>query len=267
MLVVGERLNTSRNKIALAVAAKDDDFIMREVIAQIEAGAQMIDVNTGTFVTDEPQYLEWMVQTAQQAMDVPLCLDSPNPVAMAAGLAVHKGKALLNSITAERDRFEGMMPLIKQYGCSVVALCVSDTGIPNTAEERFQIASQLIWNLTDEGVSLDDIYVDPMVSPISTDANSARAVLDTIERIRRSFEGVHTICGLSNVSFGLPLRKQINRTFLVMAMARGLDTVILDPCDARITANLLTSETLLGDDDYCMAYINAYREGKLNPER
>ncbi len=267
MLVVGERLNTSREKIALAVESKDSDFIRKEVIAQIEAGAQMVDVNVGTFAADEPQYLEWIVQIAQQSVDVPLCLDSPNPAAIAAGLAVHQGKALLNSITAEKDRFDGMMPLIKKYGCSVVALCVSDRGTPDTAEERFQIASHLIQSLTSEGVPLDDIYVDPVVSPISTSAGSARAVLDTIERVGQSFKGIHVICGLSNVSFGLPLRKQINQMFLVMAMARGLDAVILDPCDVRIMANLLTAKALLGDDDYCLGYISAYREGRLNPGR
>ena len=264
MIIVGERINSSRVKIAEAIKKKDSEFIRKEAIMQVEAGARMVDVNVGTFVAEEPEYLKWIVQTIQEAIDVPLCLDSPNPAAITAGLAVHKGKALLNSITAQKDRFDGMMPLAKKYRCSVVALCVNDRGIPDTAEERFQIASHLIQNLTGEGIPRDDIYVDPVVSPISTDAKSARAVLDTIERVGQAFKGVHVICGLSNVSFGLPLRKQINQMFLVMAMARRLDAVIMDPCDARIMANLLTAKALLGDDDYCLGYITAYREGKLN---
>jgi len=264
VLIVGERINSSRKEIAEAVSARDAGFLQSVARAQVEAGAHLVDVNVGTFVHEEPQYMKWIVQVVQEAVETPLCVDTPNPAAAAQGLAVHRGKALLNSITAQKDRFDGMLPLVKQYGCGVVALLVDDNGTPQSAEDRFALASELVRRLTDEGVPRDDIYIDPVVAPISAETGAAMAVLDTIEKVARCLNGVHVICGLSNVSFGLPFRRQINRMFLVMAMARGLDGVIIDPCDARMMANLVTGNALLGKDDYCMGYITAYREGKLN---
>jgi len=263
MLIVGERINSSSERIALAIEKRDADFLQEEARAQVDAGAQMVDVNAGTFVDEEPACLRWLVQTVQQAVDVPLCLDSSNPAAMAAALAVHKGKALLNSVTGQKDRFDEVVSLVKQYGCSVVALCIGDQGVPHTAEERFEVATRLIQRLTNEGIPGEDIYVDPAVVPLSTKSSAAREVLDAISRVTQAFAGVHAICGVSNISFGLPLRRQLNRMFLVMAMSRGLDAAIMDPCDARAMTDLLTVRALMGDDEYCMGYISAYREGKL----
>lgn len=263
MLIVGERINSSNKRIALAIEKRDAGFIQREARSQVDAGAHLVDVNAGTFLEQEPECLRWLVQAVQQVVEVPLCLDSSSPRAIAAGLGVHQGKALVNSVTAQTGHCEEIIPLVKQYGCGVVALCLSDEGVPRTPKERLMIASPLFRRLTDAGIPPDDIYMDPAVIPFSTDAHAARDILESISQMVRTFQGVHTICGISNISFGLPLRRQLNQAFLVMAVAAGLDTVILDPCDTRAMVGLFTARALLGHRDYRLEYIKTYREARL----
>ena len=264
MQIVGERINTSRRRMRIAVEQKDAAFIRKEAQNQVAAGATWVDVNCGTFVSDEPERLAWLVDVVQDAVEVPLCIDSPNPKALEMGLARHRnGQPMINSITDEADRFEQILPLVLEHRASIVALCMAGSGMPGSAEERFETAARLIERLTGAGVPIGDIYVDPVVCPVSTDAAHGRHVLEAIRRIMETFEGVHTICGLSNVSFGLPLRKLINQNFLTMCMAMGLDAVILDPSDARMMANLIASEALLGKDEFCMNYVMAHREERL----
>lgn len=264
MIIVGERINTSRKAIAPAVEAKDGTLIQQEAVKQLEAGAQYIDVNCGTMVDEEPEYLEWLVQTVQEATGGGLCsLDSPNPAALERALQAHRGKPLINSITAEKERLEAILPLVRDYKTGIVALAMDDQGMPETAGERFEIAAYLVERLTKTGVALDDIYLDPMVRPVSTGGHYGRVVFETISRIKREFPGIHTICGLSNISYGLPARKLINHTFLVMATMAGLDAAILDPLDKRLISLLYASEVLLERDEYALNYISAFREGKL----
>jgi 5-methyltetrahydrofolate--homocysteine methyltransferase len=263
MLVVGERINSSRKSIEPALRERDAEFIVKEARDQVEAGAHVIDVNTATLMDKEVESLTWAARLIQDSLDIPVCIDSPNPVAVGKVLPFCKGKAMINSITAEAERYAKLIPLIQEHTPNVVGLCMDDRGMPDTAEDRIRIASDLIGNLTKDGVPLGDIYIDPVVTPVSTDTRYGVAVLDAIEAIMREFPGVHTICGLSNVSFGLPNRRQVNQMFLVMAMTRGLDAVILDPCDRRIMANLITTMTLLGRDEFCTNYLMAFREGKL----
>jgi cobalamin-dependent methionine synthase I len=264
MLIVGERINASRKPIAAAIEANDADFIKKEALDQQRAGAHLIDVNAGVFVGQEVRYLKWLVQTIQEEGEIPLCIDSPDSNALAQALSVHKGRAMVNSITDEADRYQKMIPLIKEFRPQVVALCMTDGGMPKTAEERFRISSRLIERLVQDGVSLEDIYIDPLVVPISTDTNNGTAVLNTLERISASFPKVNTICGLSNISYGLPLRNLVNQTFLVAAMTKGLTAVILDPLDKRMMANLVTTQALLGRDEYCGGYLAAFRAGTLD---
>lgn len=264
MLIVGERINTSRKAIEPAVRARDVEFIQNEARNQVASGATYVDVNAGTLVSEEPEALAWLVQTVQAVVDVPLCIDSPNPIAIEAALKVHKGRAMVNSITAERERYSAIVPLVKEYGCKIVALCMDDSGMPETGEQRFEIARKLVEDLARDGVEEERIYIDPLVRPVSTGADFGVIVLDTIRRVTTELDGVHTICGLSNISFGLPTRKLLNRTFLVMAMTAGLDAAILDPTDREIMALVIASEALLGKDDFCMNYITAQREGKLD---
>lgn len=266
MLIVGERINSSRAKIARAIEEKDVSFIQKEATIQVEAGAAYIDVNAGSLVEKEDEHLEWLVETVQQATTKPLCIDTVNPSALAAALKLCQKEAMVNSITGQKERYEAFLPLIKEYNCSVVTLCMDDSGAPHTIEGKVSVASRIIDDLTAKGVNLDSIYIDPLVYPIGVDFNSAVVVLDTIEQIRKKYPGVRTICGASNISFGLPLRKQINRIFTVMALLKGLDAAIIDPCDRQLMANIIIANTLLGKDEYCMNYINAYREGKLEGE-
>jgi len=263
MLIVAERINSSRKSISEAIQAQDADFIRNEARSQVEAGANYIDVNAGSFIGQETEYLCWLVEVVQGATDLPLCLDSPDPAAIAAALKLVKQPCLINSITMEKQRRDGILPLIKQYGTRIVGLCQSDTGMGRTVEEKVDIAKQMVNILTKEGVAPGDIFIDPLIYPIATDTQSSVAALGAVREIMRQIPEVHTICGLTNVSYGLPVRKLINRTFLVAAMAQGLDSAIIDPTDRELMAGLVAAETILDRDKFCAGYITAYRQGKL----
>jgi 5-methyltetrahydrofolate--homocysteine methyltransferase len=260
MIIIGELINTSRKAIAQAVENRDIYFIEDIAKNQVHAGVSYIDINAGTRIYDEPETLVWLVETVQRAVGVPLCIDSPNPRAIEAALMVHKGQAIINSITAEKDRYDALLPLILKYNTKVIALCMDDHGMPNTAEQRLSIVKVLYKELTESGVRVDDIFFDPLVKPISVNINFGNEVLDTIKQIHLEYPGVHTTCGLSNVSYGLPNRKLLNQAFLVTCMANGMDSVILNPLDQTIMSLLMASKTLLGKDDYCRAYIASQRQ-------
>ncbi len=178
-------------------------------------------------------------------------------------LAVHEGIAMINSISLEKARYEALLPLVAGTGLKVVALCMSDEGMPQTAEARVKIADKLIEGLTQKNVPLENIYVDPLVQPVSTDGRFGAEFLDAIQLIMTRFKGVHTMCGLSNISFGLPGRKYLNTVFATMAISRGLDGLIIDPLDKNMMAGLIAAETLAGRDNYCMNYRKAYRANKF----
>ncbi|HOB20985.1 MAG TPA: dihydropteroate synthase, partial [Candidatus Atribacteria bacterium] len=187
-----------------------------------------------------------------------------NPEALRAALSVYKGaKPIINSVTAERKRFDSVFPLVKEFNTSIIALCMDDDGMPETAEQRVRIADWLINTMTKGGVDINDIYIDPMVRPVSTGTHYGIVALETIRRVMAEFPGVHTTCGLSNISFGLPARKLINQAFLISAIAAGLDSAILDPLDKRIMSFVYSAELLQGRDDFCMNYLTAFREGRL----
>ncbi|HHV62449.1 MAG TPA: methyltetrahydrofolate cobalamin methyltransferase [Firmicutes bacterium] len=264
MLIVGERINTSRPKVGPAVEARDASFIQDMALKQAQAGASMIDVNAGTLVNEEPEALVWLVNTVQEVVDVPLCIDSPNPVAIEAALKACRKKAMVSSVTAEKERYEKITPLVKEYGASIVALCMDESGVPDSAKDRIAIAERLVADLTRDGIPREDIYLDVMVRPVSVSARDGIEALETTRGIMQGIPGVHTICGLSNVSFGLPLRKLLNRAFLCILMGAGLDSAILDPLDREIMAAIYAAEALLGKDEFCMNYIAANRDGKLS---
>jgi len=263
MLIIGERINSTRKPIAQAIAARDAKLIQREALAQIEAGADYVDVNAGAFAGEEPELLVWLVKTVQEVTDKPLCLDTANAHA-AAALKVHKGKALVNSTTGQKDRYQAFLPLVKEYGCGIVALCIDDSGTPPDAPGRLAIAQRLIESLTAEGIAPADIYIDPLVHPLGVETKAGLVAIDAIAGIAREYPEVGTIVGLSNISFGLPARAQLNRLFLVLALACGLKAAILDPADKRMMADLVIAKAILGQDEYCMNYLAAYRAGKFN---
>ncbi len=264
MLIVGELINASRKSIETAIEAKDVETIQEVARSQFEAGANYIDVNAGVFVDQEKEYLKWLVSTVQSAIDVPCCIDSPDPEAIETALSVHKGAAMINSISFEKERYDKLLPIMAGTDLKVVALCMSDEGMPQTADERLSIAEKLIQGLVKNNIPIENIYVDPLVQPVSTSDTYGVEFLKAIDLISTTFEGVHTICGLSNISYGLPVRKHLNQVFMVMAIARGLDGVIINPLDRQIMANIIAAQTLMGKDAFCGEYINAYRENKFN---
>jgi len=267
MLIVGERLNSTRSAIAQALAAGDEAALLSEASAQWAAGSDYLDVNTAAMLDEEPTSMTWLVQRIQSAIPGALIsVDSPNPEALEAGLRVHRGRALLNSLTGERERLAGVLPLIREFVPRVIALAMDDDGLQRDPGRRFAIGARLIETLSGRGLALDDIFVDPLIFPVSAETDAAFVALDIMDRLKAAYPGVHVICGVSNVSHGLPVRRQVNQVYLLMAMARGLDAVIVDPLDARMMVNILTARMLLGQDPGCKAYIMAYRQGRLNAE-
>jgi len=263
MIIVGEKINTSRKSIEEAVEKRDAAFITKVAREQAEAGAHYIDVNAGTFLDKEVDYLCWLVETVQNEVALPLCLDSPNPKALSEAIKRHKGEPMLNSISLEEERFKFLLPVITSQPCHVVALCMAQASMPTTVEERVQVGSELIKRLTGEGIPLEKIYVDPLVQPVSVGTHMGIATLGAINKIMNDFPGVNTICGLSNISFGLPERRLINRNFLALCISYGLSAAILDPTDKQLMATLLSVEMLLGRDEYCENFIDAYRNGRI----
>ncbi|MCK8817612.1 methyltetrahydrofolate cobalamin methyltransferase [Natroniella sulfidigena] len=265
MIIIGELINTSRDGVEPAVKERDKEFIQNLAKKQEEAGADFIDVNCGTLIQEEPEALEWLVETVQEVVGVPLCIDSPNPEALKQGLEAyhHDTPAIINSITAESERYEEVLPLLQEYDTSVVALAMDDSGMPKTAEDRINVATRLIEDLMSDGIAEENIYVDPLVQPIGTDVKMGVEILDAIDVITDKYEEIHITCGLSNISHGLPMRKLLNQTYLVLAMSRGMDSAILDPLDEKIMSLATTGHTLLGNDKYCANYIKAAKSNKL----
>ena len=266
MLIVGENINTSRKSIAEAVEQQNAEFIVQVAKNQADAGADFIDVNAGTFVDQETEYLCWLVKTVQDAVDLPLCLDSPSPEALSEAVKLHRGEPMINSISLEKERFDAMLPIVTAHPCRIVALCMTETAMPVTIEDRVQAAAELINRLTAAGVALENIFIDPLVQPVSVDTQMGAAVLGAIKTIMDDFPGVKTICGLSNISFGLPARRLINRTFLALCLLQGLSAVILNPTDKRLMATLLSVQMILGRDEYCADFIDAYQDGVINKD-
>ncbi|KLU62722.1 5-methyltetrahydrofolate:corrinoid/iron-sulfur protein co-methyltransferase [Peptococcaceae bacterium CEB3] len=261
MLIIGELINTSRKAIKPAVEQRDSAFIQNLAQKQVDAGAHYVDVNCGTLVHDEVQTMEWLVDTVQEAVSRPLCLDTPRAEAMEAGLARANGQPMVNSITAEKERYVRILPLVLKYKAKVVALCMDDKGVPASAEERIAIVRRLVTDLTADGVPEDDIYLDPLITPISTGDHYGQAVLETVRFIRREYPQVHAVCGLSNISYGLPHRKILNQAFMIQTMTAGMDAYILDPLDKSMMGFVYASQALLGQDDYCVQYLSAHRSG------
>jgi len=263
MIIVGELINASRKKIGTAIENQDKDTIQQIAVQQFENGANYIDVNAGVFVGKEAEYLKWLVTTVQEVVDTPCCIDSPDPKAIEAALSVHRGTPMINSISLEKERYDALMPIIAGTDYKIVALCMSDAGMPETAAARISIAEELINGLVKNRVPLENIYVDPLVQPLSTNDNYGTEFLESIEMIMGRFPGIHTICGLSNISYGLPERMLLNQTFMVMAITKGLDGALVNPLDKKMMAAIVTAETLAGKDEWCSEYLQAYRQKRF----
>lgn len=260
--VIGERINSSRAPIARALASKDETSIREEAKLQKEAGANMLDVNCAFNSKDEVLDMEWLVKIVQEETGLPLSIDSPDPKVIEAGLREHKGKALINSITLEENRAESILPLVKKYNAEVIVLTMDEKGMPSTAGDRLNLVERALKLAEKNSISTENLYIDPLVRPISSEPKQALEVIESVRVIKGKYN-VKTICGLSNISFGLPQRCTLNAVFLAMMLSAGLDAAILDPIDKKIKAALKASDALLGKDNFCREYIKSYRSGEL----
>ncbi|MGB8952828.1 MAG: dihydropteroate synthase [Candidatus Aminicenantales bacterium] len=248
MFIIGERLNSARKSICEAFQARDEKFLIDQALRQEQAGAHYIDLNAAALLDHEIEILRWAIPVLQKNLKVPISLDTPNPEAMEEGLKCHKGKALLNSLTAEKNRLYRMLPIIRDFKPQIIVLCLDEEGTPRTPEKSVQIAEQMVNLLQREGIRLEDLFVDPLVRPVGVEWDASPLFLESIGKIKASLPGVKTIAGISNISFGLPRRSLFNRTLLVLALQQGLDAAICDPLDAELQASLAASQALLGKD-------------------
>jgi cobalamin-dependent methionine synthase I len=262
-VVVGERINTSRKSVREAVERKDAFYILDEIKKQKEAGASYIDVNAGARIGHEMEDMRWLLEVIQELVTVSLCLDSPDLGVLEMAYGMVKDRPMINSISLEKERYDAMVPFLKGKDCSVVALCMDDSGMPKSAQDVIERAGRLVKGLEGIGVRRESIYIDPLIQPISTDTTKGVMAMDAVRGIMSTFPGVHTICGLSNISYGLPQRRIINRTFLALLMRAGLDAAIIDPIDDTIMAVLKTTEMLMGNDEYCTSYLKGVRAGQI----
>jgi len=261
MIIIGELINSSRKAIKAAIEDQDAKTIQDVAAAEAAAGADFIDVNAGTFVDKETEYLKWLVQAVQETTDTPCAIDSPDPKVIQAALEVHKGTAMINSISLEKERYENLMPIVRNTDLKVIALCMSDDGMPETVDDRLKIADKLVNGLVQNNVKIENIFVDPLVQPMSVNNQFGMEFINSVEQIMAQFPGIHTACGLSNISYGLPARKFLNQTFMVMAIAKGLDGAIVNPLDTEMMSRIVAAEALAGRDNFCVNFLQAYRAG------
>jgi 5-methyltetrahydrofolate--homocysteine methyltransferase len=259
-VLIGERINpTGRALLAEEMKAGDLRRVERDTVAQVEAGAQMLDVNAGIPLADEPAILARTVRLVQSLTDVPLSIDSSIVAALEAGLAAYQGKALVNSVTGEEERLEAVLPLVKRHGAAVIAISNDETGISEDPDVRFAVARRIVERAADHGIAREDVLVDPLVMPIGAMRTAGRQVFAIVRRLREELK-VNTACGASNISFGLPRREGINGAFLSMAIASGLTSAITDPLSAEVRESIMAADVLMGNDADAARWIRAHRQ-------
>ncbi len=265
MLVIGESINGTIEKVGQAILDRDEAFLRKLVRTQHECGAHCLDVNAGVAGGNEPEDLRWLTQLVQEEVLIPLMIDSANPEALKAALSVyrHSEPPILNSVSGEEEKWNKLHPVLAEKACKVVVLLMDDRGIPKTIDERMAIAQTLFIRLTRMNVPPDHLFFDPLVLSVAVEPEAGIVALETIRRLRLNFPDSHVICGLSNVSMGLPGRRLINRTFLNMAICAGLDTLLVDVRDQALLSSIYASKILTHQDPYCMEYLKAYREKKI----
>jgi 5-methyltetrahydrofolate--homocysteine methyltransferase len=260
-VVIGERINpTGRKALAAEMAAGNFDTVVADALAQVDAGAQMLDVNAGIPLADEPGILAHTVELVQSLTDVPLSIDSSIVEALEAGLAVYRGKALVNSVTGEDEQMERVLPLVARHGAAVVAITNDETGISEDPDVRFEVARKIVMRAEDHGIAREDVVVDPLVMPIGAMGTAGRQVFSLLRRLRDELR-VNTTCGASNVSFGLPNRTGLNAAFLPMAIASGLTSAITSPLHGELLQAIKAADVLMGNDPHCAAWIARHGDG------
>ena len=258
-VIIGERINpTGRKKLQAALEQKNFDIVRQDAVAQVAAGAAVLDVNAGIPDGDEPVLLKEAVLSVMEVTDVPLCIDTADPEALSAALSIYEGKALVNSVNGEERSLDEMLPLVKDYGAAVIGLCMDDTGIPDTPDKRLAVAAKIIERAGKLSIGPEDIVIDPLVLTMGADHNAGRVTLETTERIVKEF-GVNITMGASNVSFGLPDRMYINAAFIAMAIHAGLTCPITNPLVAELTTAVLAADMAMGRDEWGTRWIEAFR--------
>ena len=261
MIVIGEKINGTRGRVARAIEERNSEFFEGLALEQVNCGADFLDINAGTHPDREQEDMTWLVNTVQKVTDATLSVDSANPKALLAGIEAAKSLPMINSLSGERSRVEGVLPLACRYNTELVVLALDDNGIPQTAEQRLDIIRRLVKLTRKSGLDDHKLYIDPLVTTIATDNNSGLLVFETIRRIKQEFPEVHITCGLSNISFGQPSRSIINQAFAPLAIGAGLDSAIMDPCDEGLRGIIYAAEMVLGMDPDCLGYAQAHRQG------
>ena len=260
MIIIGEKINATREAIAAALEARDDQQIIKAAVEQVQAGAHYLDVNGGDPREGrEARNMRWLMELVQANTDVPVAVDSANAEALKVGLEMAGKKPIVNSISLEAGRLDSLLGIVADHDCMVIALLMSDAGTPSGVEDRLGSAASLIEKLTSAGKNLDEIIIDPCFLPVSADANAGRHVTDAIGRIHAEWPQVHIGGGCSNISFGLPKRRFINFALLCQAIYAGMDVGIIDPCVEGIMATVLAAEAIAGRDEFCMNYVRAMK--------
>ena len=258
--IIGERINpTGRKKLAAEMAAGDFTSVEKDTLAQVEAGAMMLDVNAGIPLADEPAILARTIELVQSLTDLPLSIDSSIVAALEAGLAVYEGRPLVNSVTGEDERLEAVLPLIRKYDCAVVAISNDETGISEDPDVRFGVAKRIVERAQDHGIKPKDIVVDPLVMPVGALGTAGRAAFHLIRRLHDELR-VNTTCGASNVSFGLPARHGLNAAFLAMAAGAGMTSAIMNPLHQEEMQGVMGADVLLAKDPHCRRWLTRFRE-------
>ncbi|MCP4363058.1 MAG: dihydropteroate synthase [Chloroflexi bacterium] len=264
--IIGERINpTGRKALAREMAAGDFSRVKADAIAQVAAGAHILDVNAGIPMADEPAIMAQAIQLVQSVTEAPIAIDSSVVAALESGLTVVEGKALVNSVTGEEERLEAVLPLVKKYGAAVIGISNDETGISEDPDVRFAVAKKIVERALDYGIPKEDVIIDPLIMPIGAIAKSGRQVMAILRRIRQEL-GVNTTGGGSNISFGLPAREGINATFLAMAIGAGLTSAITNPLIAEVKQAVMAADVLMGRDENCMAWIQSHRKPSAEGE-
>ena len=259
-VVIGERINpTGRKLLAEEMKAGDFSRVQSDALAQVAAGANVLDVNAGIPLADEPAILAGCIRLLQSITDVPLCIDSSIVEALEAGLAAYEGKALLNSVTGEEERLERVLPLVRKYGCAVVAISNDDSGISEDVDVRFEVARKIVERAMDHGIPSSDVVVDPLVMPIGAINSAGKQVMHIVKRLRDELK-VNTTCGASNLSFGLPNRNGLNAAFISMAIGAGMTSAITNPLHPELMQAVRGANVVMGNDPECANWIRAYRD-------
>ena len=267
MIIIGEKINGTIPSVKMAIEQKDDEFIRRLAIRQTEAGANYLDVCASTAPDVEVDTLLWLMDIVQDAVDTPLCIDSPNPLVIEKVFSYAKRPGLINSVSEEGGKCEIIYPIIKGTKWEVIALTCDNRGIPKDIQTRVEITKVLVEKAQRYDITPDRIHIDPLVMALSADNQSLLNFVETLKEVKNLYPTIKVTSGLSNISFGMPLRKVVNQHFLTLAIDAGMDSAILDPCNRDLVTTLYITDALLGKDRLCRNYLNAYRKNKIGPEK